>query len=133
MEGFAGALLGALLGSIGTYFTIRFNYHHLYAETVSQSRNKWLNEMRENISIMLAEARRFPRSDKYFTARNQVLLRLNTSEKLHALLKEQIQMLDDCDCKTLSAIEPLIIQNASLILKPEWERVKKEAKGEKNG
>ena len=55
------ALSGAIL-SIGISLfislgTSRYNYNKLFAKTVSESRNKWLNEMRDFISTMLAEVK----------------------------------------------------------------------------
>lgn len=61
------------------------------AETVSQSRNIWLNEMREYISEMLANKRRIVYGNinekslveifnKYDACKFQVLMRLNIKE-----------------------------------------------------
>lgn len=83
----------------------RYNYHHLFAETVSQSRNKWLNEMREYISEMLANKRRMVYGNvdemsaveicnKYDTCKFQVLMRLNINESDHRQLRALIIELD---------------------------------------
>ena len=128
------ALVGAIIGTIGTYFTLRYNYRQLFADTVSKSRNKWLDEMRENISIMLAEARK-KLSDgydktKFYIVRNQVLLRLNGSEPKHALLKKEIERYETCQSLSeIINIEENILIISEPLLKREWERVKKEAKG----
>ena len=50
-----GALVSVLVSWLVSKKTIKYNYKELFAETVSQSRNKWLNEMRDFISTMLAE------------------------------------------------------------------------------
>ena len=55
------------------------------------------------------------------------MLRLNLNEPLHLMLKNEILQLDNGkDDKT---IEKIILISQSL-LKEEWEKVKKEAKGE---
>lgn len=52
----SGAILSVGISIIISLWTRRYNYNQLFAETVSESRNKWLNEMRGFISTMLAEA-----------------------------------------------------------------------------
>ena len=134
MNDFLIGLIGVVVGSIGTYFTLKYQYRQLFAETVSKSRNKWLNEMRENISEMLAEACKAGdgyKSDKYYKAKNQVLLRLNTKEPLHLMLKQQIELLEQCNSQNYKNIEKNIIDISEVLLKREWERVKREAKGRK--
>lgn len=139
-----GVLFTALITIITYIFTRKYDYHRLYAETVSQSRNKWLNEMRDFISTMLAEAENInsqnpnnsePQTNyEYFKARNEILLRLNLKEEEHRLLKENIQMLDTAifNCSgQFDCLKKNIITVSQKILKDEWEKVKKEAKGER--
>ena len=45
-----GGLIGALLTFIVGLLTHRYNYHHLFAEIISKSRNNWLNEFKDSIS-----------------------------------------------------------------------------------
>ena len=52
----SGVILSIGISFIVSLWTRRYNYNQLFAETVSESRNKWLNEMRDFISTMLAEA-----------------------------------------------------------------------------
>lgn len=130
------ALSGAIL-SIGISLfislgTSRYNYNKLFAKTVSESRNKWLNEMRGFISTMLAEVKpsHDKQSNKYWKARNEIMLRLNLNEPLHLMLKNEILQLDNGkDGKDDKTVEKIILISQSL-LKEEWEKVKKEAKGE---
>ena len=149
------ALSGAIL-SIGISLfislgTSRYNYNKLFAKTVSESRNKWLNEMRDFISTMLAEVKNpcplgkdkdicknaecqlhstDTRTNKYWKARNEIMLRLNLNEPLHLMLKNEILQLDNSkDDKDDKTVEKIILISQSL-LKEEWEKVKKEAKGE---
>ena len=142
------AIISAVISLTLSYFTNRYNYRHLFAETVSQSRNEWLNEMRGFISTMLAEVKNpcpsgkdkdickkaecqlqgtDTRTNEYWKARNEIMLRLNLNEPLHLMLKNEILQLDNGkDNKTIENI----ISISQLLLKEEWEKVKKEAKGE---
>ncbi len=125
----SGVVLSVGISFIVSLWTRRYNYNQLFAETVSESRNKWLNEMRGFISTMLAEAqsRNSGRTKKYWKARNEIMLRLNLNEPLHLMLKNEILTLDNNNNK--KTIEN-IISISQLLLKEEWEKVKKEAKGE---
>ena len=139
MEGWLAALIGAIVGGlvtfVATFFTLRFNYRQLFAQTVSQSRNQWLNEMRENISIMLAEACKCIgqlKSKEYYIAQNQVLLRMNNAEPLHLKLTQEIKALEKSgDEEVFRMHEANILAVSEILLKYEWENVKKEAKGKK--
>lgn len=53
---FVGVALSVGVSLIVSLWIRKYNYNQLFAETVSKSRNKWLNEMRDFISTMLAEA-----------------------------------------------------------------------------
>lgn len=144
----SGAILSVGISLIISLWTRRYNYNQLFAETVSESRNKWLNEMRGFISTMLAEVKnpcslgkgkkicknadcQFTSADtrtkEYWKARNEIMLRLNLNEPLHLMLKNEILTLDNNNNK--KTIEN-IISISQLLLKEEWEKVKKEVKGE---
>lgn len=146
---FVGALISVFISFVIALWGKRYNYHQLFAETVSQSRNKWLNEMREYISGMLANKRRMVYgntnddniidvANKYDECKFQVLIRLNTAESDRRELRVLIMQLDDLpDGKlegvkldTYEAIELAIVEIARNILKDEWEKVKLESKGE---
>ena len=134
ISGLICTLVGVLIGFVSSILTLRFNYKQLFAQTVSQSRNLWLNEMRENISIMLAEACKCMntyKSKEYYIAQNQVLLRMNNSEPLHLMLTHEIKKLEHCTVDTFRICEENILAISEVLLKREWELVKKEAKGEK--
>ena len=135
-------IIAAVVSMITTNITTRFSYKQLFAETVSQSRNKWLNEMRSFIATMLAEVQKPPsienvkdnnsssaypeRTNAYWKARNEIMLRLNLNEPLHLMLKNEILNLDNnSDEKTIENI----IAISQTLLKEEWEKVKKEAGG----
>lgn len=127
-----GVLLSLGISLLVALLTRRYNYHHLFAETVSSSRNTWLNEMREYISEMLAQADKSQTNYKpleYYKARHQVVLRLNLKETLHLMLLHQIKILDNCTTKNYTTARDNIIEISQAILKEEWEKVKLEAKG----
>ena len=129
------AVISAVVSWLVAKKTIRYNYKELFAETVSQSRNKWLNEMRAFISSMLAEAKRPSeeptdnRTTAYWKARDEILLRLNLNEPLHIMLAKEIYDLD-LPSADIDDISNKIIEISQQLLKEEWEKVKKEAKGE---
>ncbi len=130
--GFVGAIVGAL-------FTVAVTKLNNYNQSVSQCRNKWLNDMRENISKMLAckkalddaenTEKKIELKREYEYAKNQTLLRLNLSENKHILLKVAIEELDLQDYSEETAQK--IAEISRSILKEEWEKVKYEAKGGK--
>mgnify|MGYP006887548878 CR=1 FL=1 len=147
----SGAILSIGISLIISLWTRRYNYNQLFAETVSESRNKWLNEMRDFISTMLAEAQNpcpitdedeqckskkclltddKARSKKYWKARYEIVLRLNLTEPFHQALLNEIRQLDCLNnCNQEQAINNIITLSQE-ILKEEWEKVKSEAKGE---
>lgn len=144
-----GVLISAFISFVVALWGKRYNYHQLFAETVSQSRNKWLNEMREYISGMLANKRRMVHgntnddniieiANRYDECKFQVLIRLNTSESEHRELRALIMQLDNLPCgqlasadlNTYEAIELAIVEISRRMLKEEWEKVKLESKGE---
>lgn len=127
-----GVVLSVIISFVVSYMARRYNYHHLFAETVSQSRNGWLNEMRGYISEMLAQADKSQTSYKpieYYRARHQVVLRLNLTESLHLMLFQQIKILDNCTINNYAITRDNIIEISQAIFKEEWDKVKLEAKG----
>lgn len=146
-----GVILSVGISFIVSLWTRRYNYNQLFAETVSESRNKWLNEMRDSISTMLAEAQNpctltdedaqcknkkclltddKVRSKKYWKARNEIVLRLNLTEPFHQALFNEIRQLDCLNNNNQEQTINNIITFSQEILKEEWEKVKSEAKGE---
>lgn len=130
-----GVILSVGISFIVSLWTRRYNYNQLFAETVSESRNKWLNEMRDSISTMLAEAQfqnPKPRTHtkKYWKSRNEIVLRLNLTEPLHQALFNEIKQLDCINNSNQEQTINNIITFSQEILKEEWEKVKSEAKGE---
>lgn len=149
--GLVGVFLGIIISYIVSRWTKKYNYTQLYAETVSQSRNKWLNDMREYVSQLLSNKRRLfygnviddnviEVCNRYDECKFQILMRLNLKEEYHRQLNALILALDDivgieqngnATEEDFKPIELGIIKVSQFIFKEEWEKVKKEAKGEK--
>ncbi|MPN30954.1 hypothetical protein SDC9_178425 [bioreactor metagenome] len=155
MSEIISAFIGSIIGAFGAYFTLRFQYNQLFAQTVSNSRNAWLGILRDNIAEMLGEAyncasfdneKKVENSSKnkindskstYLKARTQIMTRLNLNEEYHVLLKNKIDELDNLvkgklDKKWFYTLQDEIIEISQDLLKIEWEKVKKEAGGKKN-
>lgn len=134
--GFGGAIIGAIIGALFTVVVTKMNN---YNQSVSQCRNKWLNDMRENISNMLAcknalnwadQEKKIELKREYEYAKNQTLLRLNLSENKHVLLKLAIEELDSFQNYSEETAQK-IAEISRSIFKEEWEKVKYEARGGK--
>ncbi len=141
-----GVLLSTAVSFVVSFWGKKYNYHHLFAETVSQSRNRWLNEMREYVSDMLANKRRevygncnenncVEVCNKYDSCKFQVLMRLNINESDHRQLRALIETLDGFTAtegsrKEYELTEQAILEVSTRIFKDEWEKVKREAKGD---
>lgn len=154
------ALFGFMGGLIASLITVWVARIKNYGEIVSERRNIWLNEMRNNISRMLAYKKAIdcveeeikpqtqPQTQpqtktkgglfekkvklekEYELAKNEVLIRLNLTEGKHQLLKAAIEEFDTQDDYDSIAAEKILEISRSL-LKDEWEKVKKETKGGK--
>lgn len=145
-----GAIVGALIGFIASTLTLRYNYKKLYAETVSKNRMEWINIWRENLAIFLSCARilhlpsdsadKKTSDDKniidikkqMYQAQAMITTRLNLAESSHQLIYAAILEIDTSSTnKNFNKQCAYIEETARNILKPEWERVKDEAKGVK--
>ena len=146
------ALFGFMGGLIASLITVWVARIKNYGEIVSNRRNVWLNEMRDNISKMLACKKAMKDEKKgstnqitincglpekkeelekeYELAKNEVLIRLNLTEGKHQLLKAAIEEFDAQDDYDSIAAEKILEISRSL-LKDEWEKVKEETKGGK--
>ena len=126
-----GVLVSTMFSLVIGLLTHRHSKHRLYADLVSERRNRWLNDMRDNLSIMMAEARKAGnhyKSKEFYQAQTQLLTRLNLTEVKHAELYTYIRILEGCGADIYDKIEPKIIELATNIFKEEWERVKQESK-----
>ena len=67
-----------------------------------------------------------------YQAKSMIVSRLNLTEGNHVLMKASLDNFDyNDDEKTFIAKREYILELARQILKPEWERVKQEAKGKR--
>ena len=152
MEEWLAGLLGALIGAALTFFAswllLRFQYRQLFAQTVSSNRMEWINVWRENISVFLARAEILNRYNccaakcknktlltyekELLEARNMITSRLNMNEELHKLMFKAINQISlQTPDKEFAPKREYILELAREILKPEWERVKNEARGKR--
>lgn len=147
LSGLIGSLVGAALGFLASFLTLRLGYHQLFAETVSKNRSEWVNSFRENVSRFLSCAEIFHTRDKkkcdeerllsykkeMLEARALLITSLNTKEREHVLMYGALTAIDCSPENTRFYEQQLCITElAQKILKPEWERVKSEARGRKN-
>lgn len=139
--------LGGVVLSVGISLIIgiisnRYNYRQLYAQTVSSNRMEWINAWRENVSRFLACAEMLHKhahinerekiEKEMYEARGMVVSRLNLDEDDHkAMLVLVNGFSTDCCCQDFVDQREAILAQARKILKPEWERVKAEARGMK--
>ncbi len=148
MSELLSALIGTIIGAIGSFLLLRFNYRQLFANVVSENRIEWMNSLRTNLSKFLANAeilREIPHpstqskdtAQQYFTlkcsmfeARELVTTRLNLAKEQQHLLFVALKNLDYMDDNFIAQRE-YIEELARKILRPEWESVKNEAKGKK--
>lgn len=167
MQGFWGALAGALIGGLITsligIFTLRFSYNDLYAKTISSSRNEWITIWRDEVSKFLAisDMLRYENFNKdgdnskdeniekdnvnsdylkmleeYHISKNKILMRLNLDEKKHQevyLLINKIAYENGLKDDEYKITKECLMAVTRDLLKEEWERVKLEARGKKNG
>lgn len=139
-----GVILSILVSLLISLATTRFNYRQLYAQTVSTNRMDWINKWRENISKFLACAEILNNNcacgnnelitieKEMYEARGMVVSRLNLDEPNHkAMLVLMNSFVIHCDKQEFIKQREAILALARKILKPEWERVKDEAKGKR--
>ena len=141
---FMGVIASIIVTIVFNAITNRFNYRKLFAETVSGNRMDWINVWRENVSVFLAASRVLhsfhERHGKEFDeyvykqqmAKEMVITRLNLKESQHSAFLVAIENVDyKADEKSFCCACKMVEILAREILKPEWERVKREAKGKK--
>lgn len=60
MLAFIGGIIGVVVGFLGSWLALKFNYKQLFADTVSKNRMDWINNFREELSIVLGTYRVLP-------------------------------------------------------------------------
>lgn len=152
----AGVILSVGISLMVSLLTRRYNYNQLFAETVSKNRMEWINVWRESVSTFLAIAEVLHKckvvgtsvstesankancntcdicelKKEMLKARETITTRLNMTEELHCLMFAAIKGLDYSSKNTEFPAQCEYIEELTRqILKPEWERVKTEARG----
>lgn len=148
-----GVLVSVLVSVVFGIISNRYNYNQLFAQTISNNRMDWINVWRENVSKFLACAeflhkhndvcsgrcQSFNECEKcyeyekeMYQAKSMIVSRLNLTEELHVLMKASIDNINiNDDDQTFRAKSEYVLEVARQILKPEWERLKDEARGKR--
>ncbi|RVV99958.1 hypothetical protein EKE94_04720 [Mesobaculum littorinae] len=104
------AAIGAIVGSVITYFAAVRNIH---ASAVIDERRKWRNKMRK-LALGLASAMRDKEETKAQLLRDEIRMNLNPSDDMDRSILEET-----CAGK--------VSKRVSILLKHDWERAKLEA------
>lgn len=152
----SGVIVSVVVSLLIAFLSRRYNYHQLFAETVSKNRMEWINVWRQNISIFLSTAKALRSCkcvnctkaehkncscSKYTSelkrqmgeAQSMITMRLNMAEELHQLMFAAIHGFEyDVKDEEFNKKCEYIETTARAILKIEWERVKDEARGKEN-
>ena len=145
-----GVVLSVLISILFNIFQTRYNYNQLFAQTISENRMDWINVWRENISRFLAcaeilinhtcDCKKDHNCDnckiieykkEFYESRGMITSRLNMDEELHVLMFAAINQIDFKNCDDFVVKREYILELARKILKPEWERLKDEARGKR--
>jgi len=147
MEYLVSILVGIVSGLIAGILTVRFNYKQLFAQTVSQNRMEWINNFREEFATIIAvlttkptaaETEKERTSDRKYEgnkARAKLLTRLNQDtsrlgNEYNEVFADMLMNLDfDNDMSFKEEQIKQLITVARKILEPEWQKVKREARG----
>lgn len=139
--------LGGIFGlRLYEYLTLQYNYNQLFAETVSKSRMEWIDNFRDELGTVLGTATfsymfmsnvdRMKVLVEAEKARVKLLTRLNqdtskSGNEYNHVFAECLQKVDLSGSSCLRQADyDKMIELARKILEPEWQRVKREAKGE---
>lgn len=139
----SGVIISIVISLLIGWSSIKYNYCQLFAQTVSANRMDWINVWRESISIFLACAEVLHNNcsckseelikieKEMYEARGMIVSRLNLSEEDHTAMLLLIENFTICcSDKQFVRQRKAIHALARKILKPEWERVKNEARGQ---
>ena len=148
--GLIGGLIGSLITLVIGLLTTRFSYNNLFADTISKSRNNWINTWRDELSnfLAIADMLRHETTTKkacneheyiellkeYHIAKNKIIMRLNLNEKRHQevyLLINKIAYEEPLENDDYKIAKEALMAVSRDLLKEEWERVKLEAKGKR--
>lgn len=135
---FSGIFSGALIGAVISIFTLRFHYRELYAKSISSSRMQWINNFRNELSVIIATLKTGKNIYEAEQARAKLLTRINmnTSQPgneyndVFAKLLLELNFNNTTDINIDDIIRKLT-ELAREILEYEWKRVKEEAGGKR--
>ncbi len=155
MLAFIGGIIGVVVGFLGSWLALKFNYKQLFADTVSKNRMEWINNFREELSIVLGTYRALHKKGesekpdhnkpvpkikpadilKAERTRVKLLTRLNqdtakASNEYNAIFAEKLNSID-FNGEYNKVLYDEIVDYSRKILEVEWRRVKKEAQGER--
>lgn len=143
---------GGAIGSIFTFIIairgLKFDYNKLFAETISGSRNEWLNQFRNEITkfltlneiLMENMNKEYKETEEYrlnikewHNCKNIILIRLNMSEETHQKLYTLINTIsfNIVNPRKYIILKEVLMDTTRKLIKIEWERVKEEARGNK--
>lgn len=140
-------VLGAIIGAAVSFLTLRYNYRDLYARSISKNRMDWINNFREEVSIIIATLKTSATKNQkdiginYLfnaeKARTKLLTRLNmdiskTGNEYNKVMADMLAEIDfSLPCQSIDHYMERLIDLSRKILEPEWRRVKQEAGGDK--
>lgn len=144
-------ILSAAVSIIVALITTRVTIKQIYSERVSKSRMEWIDIWRENVTEFLAIAERIynfklskndqdtltndekKQQDEWEyqlnVCRNRILVRVNLAEEDHLQLYNILMNMDWEKSQNFKNYKEKVLSLTRKILKPEWERYKKESGG----
>lgn len=149
MEEFLKDVLVELIGVIGVLVTAVISIHILrsqsWGKSVSESRNNWLNQFREKVSVIVGTLAtlRITQTDeavvnkdilRAYEAKAFLYTYLNTNKysgnEMNFPLKEMLKGIEFTAKFANNFDEVRFLDMVNLILEAEWQKVKNEAKGD---
>lgn len=161
MLAFIGGIIGVVVGFLGSWLALKFNYKQLFADTVSKNRMDWINNFREELSIVLGTYKALSymkiQADKGKPKKpdpNKPIPKIKPADVLKAE-QARVKLLTRLNQDTAKASNEYnaifadklrsinfycgynkklyneLIDYSRKILEVEWRRVKKEAQGER--
>ena len=147
MSEISSAIIGAFVGFLSSLLFLRCDYRQLFAQTVSNSRMNWIDNFREEFSIFIGTAKYIKHREYFQTVTEDHIIQAEKSRvKLLTRLNQNIDIIgnefNEVFAKKLNEIHlqdsstitdekiDMLISLSREILEPEWQKVKKEAKGE---
>ena len=146
LETLLSGILGAIIGGILSFLTLRYNYKDLYARNISTSRMDWINSFREDMATVIAALKcgegalkNQEKNAKFLfeaeKARARLLTRINMNisrngNEYNKVISDILLNIDFINPgqETKEQINSLMYLSRR-ILEIEWKRVKNEAGG----